>query len=399
MSLKNILIACSSPPDRDGGICSYSKELTEALVRQGKAVFYASPKPNDFSWINAHASGFLGTSPRDDQAERCRSLLKFISDNKIEAAINNDNAVLQSVAPWLNIPLIVIGHMDQFSIATVACHESDWADYVVAISYDMRKTFIARGVAAYKCPVIYNGVRDPGPNVRDPLTRRALRVVFVGDTKRKGMDLVASSLRMNATAWDGIELSWFGNIPAKLGSSLKQATPSLRLEGKVPRSEFEEALKSADILLLPSRAEGCPMALLEAISRGVVPVVSDGVGAMRWMVDSGVDGFVCSLNNWPAESLDCLKFLKNNPDFLAEMSLKARERFIRQFDISFTAEKLVSLLSRPTVQRMNKPEVIQVLRWHRTPAGSGKASLWERFCFRFGVKRIAGSLSQRDSSV
>jgi glycosyltransferase involved in cell wall biosynthesis len=376
--------------------------VTENLVARGLEVFYVAPKPTNRKWLDLHVSGFMSTDEHDDQLENSWLLLRYIRENQIDAAINNDNPVLQSIAPWLDIPLLVIGHMEKFAIGPVACHASEWVDYVVAISYDMRKSFIRMGVQPHQCPVVYNGVRDSGPVQHQYAKDRALRVAYAGDTKRKGMDLVWLSLRMGADAWEGLELSWYGRIPERLKRALAAEPASfLRIEGKLPRDDFERALKEADVLLLPSRAEGCPMALLEAMSRGVVPIVSDGLGAMSWMVDSGVDGFVCSLRNWPTESLACLKILRDDPELLAALSLKTRERFLRQFDIEFTVDKLLWLLSHPVVQRAVKPKSIKVLHWHRPGprAGGTKPSLWERLCFRLGIKRFDGSLSWGDANV
>lgn len=55
----------------------------------------------------------------------------------------------------------------------------------------------------------------------------------------------------------------------------------IKIIDKLPKEEFEKTLSSSCFLLLPSREEGCPMVLLEAMRFGVIPIVSNGKGAMR----------------------------------------------------------------------------------------------------------------------
>ena len=128
------------------------------------------------------------------------------------------------------------------------------------------------------------------------------------------------------------------------------------------------------------------MALIEAMSLGVVPIASDGEGAMRWLVTSGLDGYICHLKDWGRQMMDCLMHFKHNPNALAAMKQEARRRFVTDYEISITAQKLLTLLKYPTVDRLRTPRTIDVLRWHR-PA---KQSFMDRVSFRSGWLRRAG---------
>jgi glycosyltransferase involved in cell wall biosynthesis len=57
------------------------------------------------------------------------------------------------------------------------------------------------------------------------------------------------------------------------------------LKGALPRDEVYALMHMADVFLLPSAYEGTPMALLEAMARGCIPVCSRGCGGALPMLE------------------------------------------------------------------------------------------------------------------
>ena len=136
------------------------------------------------------------------------------------------------------------------------------------------------------------------------------------------------------------------------------------------------------------------MIMLEAMSYGVLPVASNGNGAMRWLVDSGFNGFICRLDKWEQGMRDCLVYLRDNPEKLYEMRSAARDRFLCCFVDQMVARRVVKLLRSPTVDRTHKKKNIKILRWHRPLAGAGdKAPFMDRLCIRAGWLRQAGNIT------
>jgi glycosyltransferase involved in cell wall biosynthesis len=390
-----ILIGCSSPPDRGSGILTYTKELCESLIQLGVEVHFLSPVPQDGSWLEQHGIHHIGTAHAEDPIASARRVLHYIRDRRIDGAINNDNPVLQSIAPGLSCPLVVIGHLNKMSIAALACYRHQWSDYVVAISNDMQRAYVLKhGVPSIKCPVIHNGMRDPGHDGSfDQKTPNILRVIYAGDySRRKGADLALRAILAGREAWRGAKLDWFGAVPDRVKKRVA-GLPYVRLHGHVPREALLRALRQADVFLLPSRAEGCPMAMLEAMSLGIVPISSDGTGAMRWLIDSGVEGYICQLKRWPEQALECLQYLRDHPVVLSKMKRSVRERFMRQFQSINVAARLLQLIQQPTVDRSQPEKSFRVLCWHRPQYRDGmKAPLLDRLCMRLGVLRSAGVL-------
>jgi len=144
----------------------------------------------------------------------------------------------------------------------------------IAVSED-----IARSLP-YRAALLENFVEMP-PGLPQP----GSRIIFVGRLVReKGADLFcALAQRVGGDGWH-----IFGDGPLRR-----------QLEAEYGREitfhgfarDPETIWADAGLLVMPSRAEGLPMAALEAIARGV-PVVAAHVGGLPRVVEPGVSGWL-----------------------------------------------------------------------------------------------------------
>jgi glycosyltransferase involved in cell wall biosynthesis len=387
-----VLVSSSSPPDKGSGVVAAAKELSEALVALGVEVHFLSPAPEDRSWLEQQGLVHLESDQTQEPLEACRRLLAYVHEVGFDGAINNDNPHLQSIAPALPCPIVSIVHMDRSTMAALARHSAEWVDHVVMLSPDMQQKLVARfGLPTVKCPIVWNGVKEARVEAIES-EHRELRLVYAGGADRnKGADLVAKAVARQED-WNDLRLDWFGDVGPRLRKKLPERS-GVRFHGRVPREVFHETLREADFLLFPSRKEACPMAILEAMSFGVAPITSDGVGAMRWLTTHGLDGFVCQLGRWDSEFLDCLAFLRAHRELVPRYREAALATFRSEFRSEITARRLLELLSRPTVDRSDLPARIPVVHWHRPfPIRGVPRPFFERLVFRLGRLRSAGTL-------
>lgn len=387
-----VLVSSSSPPDKGSGVVAAAKELSEALVGLGVEVHFLSPVPDDRRWLEEQGIVHLESDQTQEPLEACRRLLAYVEEVGFDGAINNDNPHLQSIAPALPCPIVSIVHMDRSTMAALARHSAEWVDHVVMLSPDMQRKLVARfGLPAVKCPIVWNGVKE-SPVDDLGSTRSELRLVYAGGQDRnKGADLVAKAMARQED-WTHLRLDWFGDVGPRLRSKIP-ARAGLHFHGRVPREAFHETLREADFLLFPSREEACPMAILEAMSFGVAAITSDGIGAMRWLTTHGLDGFVCQLERWDSDFLDCLAFLRANPELVHHYREAALATFRANYRSEITAQRLLDLLQRPTVDRGDPPARVPIVHWHRPfPIRGVPRPFLERLIFRLGRLRSAGSL-------
>lgn len=397
MKPNHVLIGSSSPPNIGGGIAAVSAELSKELKLRGMRVTYIGPGDGGAEWCLDNDMRWISHSRKTRQCPQANELIKYISRENVDLIINNDNSLVQSIVPAVVCPVVVIGHFQGRAIGRLATFNADWCDYVIAISNDMRRVFTSSGrVRPHKCPVVFNGISDPERDAQPQTTVSrgpGLRGVYVGGHRRdKGVTEMEQLVIRTPGISKVLEVDWFGSADPKTLRSVA-GVGGTTLRGKVSRDQFIRALSQADLLLLPSRLEGCPMVLLEALSLGVVPIVSDGTGAMREIVRSGFNGFVCSVGrSWAVEAAHCIRYLTSCPDTLNEMKRRARTSFVERYRVGTMVDEILSLVARPTVRRPTPVKQISILKWHRYVPECGRPSALKRLQYRLGHLRAEGTL-------
>jgi glycosyltransferase involved in cell wall biosynthesis len=110
--------------------------------------------------------------------------------------------------------------------------------------------------------------------------------------------------------------------------------------GVVTGRRKTQLLKECNVFLLPSRFEGLPMALLECMAFGLVPVTT-GVGSIPTVVAHGVNGLLIQEPD-AAQIVDAVGALSADKENMRRLSTNARERILN----AATADSYVSALNR-----------------------------------------------------
>ena len=113
------------------------------------------------------------------------------------------------------------------------------------------------------------------------------------------------------------------------------------IEGWLSGRQKYERFASADIFVLPTHAEGMPVAILEAMA-GAIPVVASSVAGIPDMITNGKEGLLIPCGDVEAltESINTLLKSKN---LRTELGNRAAERAFVAFDISVGVENIKKL--------------------------------------------------------
>lgn len=181
---------------------------------------------------------------------------------------------------------------------------------VLAMSDEMRKRIVALGIDASRVAVVGNGV-DPArfaPADRERaraelgIPRDARAAVCVSRLSReKGIDVLLDAMaRIDDPT---LRLYVVGDGAERRALAARAARADLA--GRVtfalarPHAEVPRWLAAADVVVLPSRSEGMPNAVLEALASGR-PVVATAVGGTRELVTTRALGRLVPPDDAPA---------------------------------------------------------------------------------------------------
>jgi glycosyltransferase involved in cell wall biosynthesis len=158
-------------------------------------------------------------------------------------------------------------------------------------------------------------------------------VVYAGRlSSEKGVDtLIAAAAAIGVPvdiAGTGPEASAYEDLARSTGAT------SVRFHGHLPRAELHRLIRSAAVVVVPSRCyENQPLIVLESMACGV-PVVASEIGGLPELVAPGVDGELVPPND-PDALAASLQGLLTDPVRTYEMGRAARAKV----EVQFSAEK------------------------------------------------------------
>lgn len=164
-----------------------------------------------------------------------------------------------------------------------------------------------------------------------------MRFMFMGRLhEQKGIKEIVAASRIVATKGFKFKVTFFGDGPLKgwLQNEIVQLSktnPYLTCAGVTYGERKEAAFANADIMLLPSYAEGFPYALLEAAVFSM-PIIATPVGAIPDVIVNGRNGLMVPIRDVEALAAQ-MEFAIQNPAVVYKMGVSARQQVITNFSI------------------------------------------------------------------
>jgi glycosyltransferase involved in cell wall biosynthesis len=199
---------------------------------------------------------------------------------------------------------------------------------------------------------VFRAARDRA--TRDPAAARArwgipdgkVVLLFAGKLTPRKHPEAALELAADPQLSDRVHLVVAGSGPME--ASLKamvqgQCVENVSFLGFVNQSALPDVYGIADVFVMPSEREPWGIVVNEAMAAGVVPVVSDAVGAMADLVHQMETGIHFPSGDWKAMR-DAVTLVVRDHDLRHAMAARAMER-AAEYDHSAAASGVVNALS------------------------------------------------------
>jgi glycosyltransferase involved in cell wall biosynthesis len=213
-----------------------------------------------------------------------------------------------------------------------------------------------------------------------------LRLLFIGRLDRdKGvLDLPEIDARLLAR---GIAPRWtiVGDGPAR--DELRAAWPPserVRHAGAMPREQIAGVCAAHDVFVLPTRAEGFPLVLLEAMASGLVAVASDIPSGVPELVLPDETGHRAPVGDTEAFA-SAIATLASDRGRLEALSAAARRLVVDRFEVTACAGAYHALFAR--WRELKRPRGVATLHY-----GSRLDQAWIPnavvYALRSGARRL-----------
>ena len=288
-----------------------------------------------------------------DQLTLLPRLTKFIRKYKIDAihlntdftriSLLRDCVVFSFLKFFIKKPILLHIHGGSMLISTpkksspyrfIIAYILDNSNINVVLSHIEQQQLLNNYNA--KSFILPNAIEPANITIESKDFKGEVKFIFLGRiVKAKGIYLIAEALKQLKKYHHQFSFKIYGR-GQELTQFLEQLkamnTLNFEYKGVAKGIEKWQALINADVFLLPSiSGEGLPIAMLEAMQVGCVPVVSDDA-SITTVVENGVNGFVVKKGN-QEELISIIKDILNRRMDLNQISNAAKATILEKYNI------------------------------------------------------------------
>lgn len=258
------------------------------------------------------------------------------------AAVIRDYLLLQ-VAHQRKLPIVLHVHGGNYMknrqrpwlVQSLITKVFSWAKHIIVLSGEekqiVEEDFKAMNVHSLPNCIDLSEARD---YKRKFEAERPLSILYLGRIeKNKGIDYIleaAKKLKADGVPFilhfagkEETEDEYIPQFQVELGDSFVY-------HGVVFGKGKNDLLKQCDVFILPSFYEGLPMSLIETMSFGMVPIVTN-VGSISSVVANKHNGLFVKVKDTD-DIVSSIRTLHAESDLLTSLSVKAQESILTLFD-------------------------------------------------------------------
>ena len=377
-----ILHCITSLDPANGGTVEGIKRLGQALVRQGHFVEVVSTDQARAPWVAEFPLPVHALGPGNNRYGYSRQLVPWLRSNvgRFDMVVVDGIWQYHSLAVWRALrktekPYVVFPHgmLDPWFKRTYPMKHFKkwlywpWAEYRVLrdatrviFTSEEERALASESFWLYRVKeaVVNYGTADPPPlshEQREKLLNRFPQLrgkrvfLFLGRIHpKKGCDILLESFGSLLPAQTDLHLLMAGPGPERLRKSLEKLAARVGIAehvtwaGELHGADKWGAFRAAEAFVLPSHQENFGIAVAEALACGVPVLITDKVNIWQEIAADRA-GIVASDTLAGVEGL-LRRWLAIPEGERAAMATRARDSFLRRFEISRTARAFLKLI-------------------------------------------------------
>lgn len=289
-------------------------------------------------------------------------LLRKEKFDVIESFTHDSNLLALPLAWLARVPVRLATHhglADTFSGGRILLHA--WlvnlkiASALVVVSTRTQQSALDEGVSPQNLVLIKNGVEPVAiEDVDQAKARQAAGlnptddlIISVGRlVSEKAHEVLISAVPLILKEYPSAKVGILGDgvLRPQLQAQIEslKLTETVRLFGT--QENVSEYLAIAKIFVLPSRSEGLPIALLEAMSAGL-PVIVTNLDGMSDVVEHGGNGLLTPVEDSAALAEAILQLLRD-PVYARQLGARGKKQIVENYSKDNMAKEYLALMKK-----------------------------------------------------
>jgi glycosyltransferase involved in cell wall biosynthesis len=267
-----------------GGIGTVAKNLSKYFEGKGDHfdIITTHHKGNNFD--NAVSNGWkLIDISKNEASLKKRLIATYQLLLDYDVVINNHSVEVLLILPALPVKQVKISvqHNTTETSSKELSYNSQYLNYWAGVSPSVIEVVKKQNPTISNLAVLPNGVQEFSFKKIKQFKKGTIRLGYVGrlDQKQKNIFLLPTLILELEKANYRVELyiAGSGEHENKLKEKFNKMSPKGKVTfmGRIDAKEIDFLFQKCDFLLNPSYWEGLPMVVLEAMSSGLIPVLSD----------------------------------------------------------------------------------------------------------------------------
>ncbi len=355
-------VIAAIPSSRVSGVDVFSIHLVRGLLKKGinAEIILTDPDNKSCHYLDLPkdipVKHLQVRSNRKNWKKRWAAMIDYLEKNAPCIYIPNYDWYHSCVTPQLSNSVKVIGiaHSDEDLHYEHLVRLGDYFNAVVGVSKTITDHLKKiKPEVSDRLHFIPYGVKiSSGFQPRNNENRKLIKITYAGRMlqKQKRIFDIVEILRLLSNRSIPFEMTMVGEGKDKeefRNRCIEYGVDKfINFTGALPNAEVVKRFSENDIFILTSDYEGLPVSLLEAMSQGCIPIVSDIKSGIPEVINHGINGFKVEPGNFKKYA-DYIEELYVNHSSRKQISIEAHQSILKaNFSVEAMVESYTDLLHR-----------------------------------------------------